>query len=443
MSEAAIYAEMAVLGGVMDGAEPPHLKPEHFMDPVHAALWMELRRRHDQGVPLHPIALKDWWSQDAGRRELDEDTPYLADLAREAPSHESVKAYADQVREHAQRRFLDEIGANLRAQAENAEVSPKEALESAEMALAGLAETGTTRKLISTGMALRSALSNLGRGASTGWADFDQRFMGWKPGRYYVIAGRPGMGKTLVGASVAIQRARQGEPVLFFSMEMSDEDLAIRIAAAMSGVPYWTIERGEMDRAQQDKLKAAMDEIDRLPLTLASCPGATVASIRNMVRSHDRDCQRRLNKKLAMVVVDYLGLISGEGRGRYEDMTGVSIALKQLSIERLIPVVTLAQLSRKVEERPNKRPVMSDLRDSGGIEQDADAVMLLYRDAYYAQQEDCPAEDHLAADWEARCASRELDIDIAKQRGGPTGRVTLYCDPATGEILDMDRRYSA
>lgn len=441
-----LECEQALLGGLMwgeDGLEKvAGLRPEHFHDPVHADLFAELKRRLEDGLPTDAVALKGWWVQAANRVQVCPDGLYTADLMRDAPSPESLKAYAQQVREFAERRALVRVSASLASKATDMEHSPKEALEAAERALAGLAETGSTgRRLVSVGMALRAGLRDVGRGTPSGWADFDRRFIGWKGGRYYVIAGRPGMGKSLFGAACAINRARAGEPVLFASLEMTAEDLAIRVAAAMSGVPYSTIERGEMSRDQETSLSRCMDEIDRLPMTIAGCPGASAATIRNMARRHDRDCKRQHGRGLGMLVVDYLGLLGSDGRnGRYEAVTENSIALKQTSLELEIPVLCLSQLSRKVEERNPKRPLMSDLRDSGGIEQDADAIFLLYREAYYAAQEEPPKDASQTYDWEQRCASRELDVDIAKQRGGPTGRVTLYCDVTTGEISDMDRR---
>lgn len=443
MSEAAVYAEQAVLGCVMNGAEGPHLTAEHFSDPVHGELWRELLRREAKGLPRDPVSLRDWW-QSKPWQELDTEGPYLARLALESPTEDTVRVYADQVREYARRRNLASIADALKSQAQNESADPSESLETAERALSELAETGASkRKMYTAGDAFRQGLRDVGQGASTGWKSLDKSFLGWKRGRYYIIAGRPGMGKSLMGAACALNVARRGIPVLFASLEMPAEDLAIRLGSAVSGVPYSDIERGNLQPGDSDRLSNAADTLDRLPFSIAGIPGASVAALRNMARRHDRECQRTLNKRLGMLVVDYLGLLSGNGRSRYEDVTDISIALKQISLELEIPVVCLAQLSRKVEERPDKRPMMSDLRDSGGIEQDADAIMLLYRDAYYANQEQEPSDPGKAMVWHDRRSSKTLEVCIAKQRGASTALVTMFCDPATGDIADLEHRSAA
>jgi replicative DNA helicase len=437
MSEAAAYAEQAVLGCLLNGAEPPYLTPEHFHDPVHAELWLELVRRDAKGLPRDPISMREWW-QSHPWQELDKEAPYLARLALDAPTEDSVKAYADSVREHSTRRNLASICEALKMQSGAEGADPQAALEAAEKALSELADTGSVRKrMTSAGDAFRAGLKQVGQGASTGWKSLDKAFLGWKRGRYYIIAGRPGMGKSLMGAGCALNVAKRGIPVLFASLEMPAEDLAIRLASAVSGVPYSSIERGELMPGDSDKLHAASDALDRLPFAIAGIPGASVAALRNLTRRHDREVQRTTGKRLGMLVVDYLGLLSGNGRSRYEDVTDISIALKQLSLELEIPVVCLAQLSRRVEERTDKRPMMSDLRDSGGIEQDADAILLLYRDAYYANQEQEPGDPVKAMEWASRRESKVLEVAIAKQRGAGTRTVELYCDPATGQIADM------
>lgn len=441
MNEAALYAEQAVLGCGLNGAELPGLTDKHFADPVHGELWLELQRREAKGLPRDAISLREWWN-DKPWRELDAQGPYLARLALEAPTEETVRSYADQVREHCRRRNLAGIADALKAQALNESADPSESLEAAEKALSELAETGAEkRKVYSAGEAFRQGLRETGKGASTGWKSLDRTFLGWKRGRYYIVAGRPGMGKSLMGAACALNIAKRNIPVLFASLEMPAEDLAIRLASTLSGVPYSDIERGELQPGDGAKLTQAGDALDKLPFTIAGIPGSSVAGLRNLARRHDRECQRRTGKKLGMLVVDYLGLMSGNGRSRYEDVTDISIALKQLSLELELPVVCLAQLSRRVEERSDRRPMMSDLRDSGGIEQDADAILLLYRDAYYAAQEPEPTEHEKRLAWEDRCKSRTLDVTIAKQRGASTGTVPMYCDPATGQIADLDSRH--
>lgn len=438
-----IETEQAVLGGLIDGADIPPLRAEHFSEGPHQAIFAEIQRRADKGMARDCISLNDWWTALPFASELDEPFPYLAELQREAPIHESVPAYATEVRAAYDRRELSQVGKALVEQCE-AGTDPKEIVEAAERELAGLAETTSTRKTVSAIMALETALRERGQGLPTGWRDLDHKFMGWRGGRLYIGAGRPGMGKSLFGGAAALNVARSGKPAAFVSLEMSAEEVSVRLAAALSGIAYSEIERHGISRENEARFVQARDIMESLPFTILDMPGASVGSIRNALRRLSRDMTRRGGDGLAFACVDYLGLISApEARmGLYEATTRNSQSLKQMARELDLPVLVLSQLSRQVEQRGDKRPMLSDLRDSGAIEQDADAVFSLYRDAYYAAQEepDCnPGEPDFIA-WQERVKSRELEVGILKQRGGETGPVTLYCDPATGIIRDMGRR---
>ena len=440
-----LETEQAVLGGLLDGADVPRLDAHHFGEAIHGELFQELKRRAQADIPRDAISMKAWWSAKPYAAELDADYPYLADLQRNAPPHESVQAYADQVKADHDRRELAQIGKMMASQCD-ADEDPKTVLEDAERQLAGLAETTGQRKTVSASMALEAALRERGDGIPSGWSDLDKRFNGWRPGRLYIAAGRPGMGKSLFGAGSALNVARRGKPVAFVSLEMSAEEVSVRLAAALSGIPYSQIEREGVWPDDEDKFHAARDIIHHLPFTILDMPGASVGAIRNAVRRLDRDAKRRGGDGLAFVCVDYLGLVAPpeRGMGLYEATTRNSQHLKQMARELGLPVMVLAQLSRAVEQRQDKHPMLSDLRDSGAIEQDADAVFALYREAYYAQQQDVDELDQgELAEHMRKLESKALDVDVLKQRGGATGRVKLYCDPATGEILDMNRRYSA
>lgn len=438
-----IETEQAVLGGLLDGADVPRLDAAHFAEAVHQELFAELKRRAEADIPRDAVSLQAWWKAKPYAAELDADHPYLADLQYGAPAHESVQAYADQVKAAHDRREIAQIGKTMAAQCE-ADEDPKTVLEDAERQLAGLAETSGQRKTVSVSMALEAALRERSDGIPSGWSDLDKRFNGWRPGRLYIAAGRPGMGKSLFGAACALNAARRGKPVAFVSLEMSAEEVSVRLAAALSGIPYSQIEREGIWPDDQARFGNAKDTIDRLPFTILDMPGASVGAIRNAVRRLDRDAKRRGGDGLAFVCVDYLGLVAPpeRGMGLYEATTRNSQHLKQMARELGLPVMVLAQLSRAVEQRQDKHPMLSDLRDSGAIEQDADAVFALYRDAYYAKQEgapDCHPTEPAFLEWEERCASRQFDVTLLKQRGGETGLVALYCNPATGEIRDIQR----
>lgn len=441
-----IETEQAVLGGLLDGADVPPIRAEHFADGVHQELFAELVRRAESEIPRDAVSMRQWWEARPYAAELDADGPYLADLQRDAPPLESVNAYAVQVKAAYDRRALAQIGKEMTGQCEAGD-DPSAIIEAAERDLAGLAETTTTRKTVSAGMALQTAMRERGQGIETGWRDMDESFMGWRSGRLYIAAGRPGMGKSLFGAACALEVAKRGKPVAFVSLEMSAEEVSVRLAAALSGIPYSSIERDGIWPDNQHKFDRASDTLDCLPFTILDMPGASVGAIRNAIRRLNSDMHRRSGQGLAFVCVDYLGLVSAPEPGMklYEATTRNSQAFKQMSRELGLPVMVLAQLSRAVEQRNDKRPMLADLRDSGAIEQDADAVFGLYRDAYYARQEepDCHPSEPEFLEWQERKNSREFEVCILKQRGGQTGPVTLYCDPATGIIRDYRQEDAA
>lgn len=437
-------AERVVLGALLDGCDMPEkLHPEHFAEPVHGSLFSELQRRAEADVPRHAMQVQSWWVQQPFAAELDADEPYLSGLLYEAATDQTLGGYVAQVIEYAERRALDAVGERLRMAATDTAYAPKDALEDAERDLAGFAETGSTgRKVSSVHMAFERAERNRGTGLPTGWRDMDYRFNGWRGGKMYVGCGRPGAGKSLFGGGCALSLAARGFHTAIVSLEMDEEELATRIAAALADVPYSSIERGTLTDPQRSAVHHAKGRLEALPLTILDMPGASLAAIRSALRRLDRDIQRRSGKRLSLAVVDYLGLITSPsaGMGLYEATSRNSQGIKQMARELDIPILALVQLSRAVEQRNDKHPMMSDLRDSGAIEQDADVIFGLYREAYYARQETPDDGDPAALmDWERRCASRALDVDILKQRGGETGRITLYCDPATGIIQDMGR----
>ena len=438
-----IQVEQAVLGAMIVGVDTPEqIQAEHFYDGCHADLFQEITRRRAIDAPADPLALETWWKAKPYAAEMEGYLWELIDLAAPAAS---VAAYAKEIRQAAQRRVLKEIGDSLAHCALDLDTEPGEALEDAERQLAGLAETGANRRMItSAGMSLRAALQNRTPGTPSGWQDFDRIFQGWRDGRLYIGAGRPGMGKSLFGGGAALEMARRSKPAAFVSLEMSHEEVSVRLAASLSGVPYSQIERIGVQRHQEEAFGRAMETLDSLPFTVIDQPGASVASIRNTLRHIDRDMQRRMDQGLAFVCVDYLGLIAPpeRGMGIYEATTKNSQMLKIMARELDLPVLCLAQLNRGVEQRSDKHPMLSDLRDSGAIEQDADAVFGLYREAYYAQQDgppDCHHDEPEYLDWERAMTSKRLDVTILKQRGGETGMCSLYCDPATGFIRTFER----
>jgi replicative DNA helicase len=274
-------------------------------------------------------------------------------------------------------------------------------------------------------------------GVATGFRDLDSKMGGLQPSDLIIVAGRPSMGKTALATNIAFHVARalargdhgDGRPaegvVGFFSLEMSSEQLATRIIAEQAGISSEKIRRGRIDANEFDRIVEAAQELQTLPLFIDQTGGITVAQLaaraRRLKRQHG----------LALLVVDYLQLLAGSSRraseGRVQEVTEITTGLKALAKELAVPVIALSQLSRQVEQREDKRPQLSDLRESGSIEQDADVVMFVFREEYYVERRQ-PREgspEHLAWQDEMEQVQGLADVIIGKQRHGPTGTVRL------------------
>jgi len=445
-----LEAEQALLGALMDQPESfeavaDRLAAESFYDPVHGRIYEAIKARVEAAALGDAVGVFQRLGDDAGLAELG-GAEYLGKLQLDAPSAVTAPAYCDLVTEAAQRRKLKALAQTLTEEAEAAEVTPQAAQERAEAALAASAGTSAERRVMTASFALDAALKSRDAGMATGWADLDRAFLGWRKGRLYIAAGRPGMGKSLFGAHAALNVARAGGPVAFVSLEMSAEEVALRLAGAVSGLAYSEIERGVRDEAMARAVSAAQETLHDLPYTILDMPGAGVGAIRARLRRLDRESVRARGRGLALVVIDYMGLMGSESRAQasiYEQATEKSNGLKHMARALDLPVLCLSQLNRQVEQRSDKRPMLADLRDSGAVEQDADAVFGLFRDAYYAAQE--PAREDAAEELARidRAGRRELDLIILKQRHGRTGAVRLFCDPATGRIASYDERSAA
>lgn len=254
-----------------------------------------------------------------------------------------------------------------------------------------------------------------------------------RPGQLVIGAGRPGMGKTALALSYAIGAAKQGHGVLFISLEMSSTELAGRMAADMcfngrEGVPFAAINAGDVSATQRHRVIEARQEMAALPFQVVATGGLTTGRLNMLIRRHARRMKAQ-GHKLELVVVDYLQLMKPDGKGRsnYENVSEVSMALKAMALDHGVGMFALAQLSREVEKRPGNRPQLSDLRDSGQIEQDADAVLFLLREEYYLRQQDPETvKDPIAHEAALRAVEGRIEFIVAKRRNGVTGAAIGY-----------------
>jgi replicative DNA helicase len=452
-----IEAEQALLGALLydNGAYErlsDQLQARHFFEPFHGRLFAALEGHIRRGQLADPILIAEQFQRDPAFGEMG-GIRYLADLVDRAPPAANAPDYARVVYDLAIRRDLIRIGGEIAAGAQVGDpaLSAREQIEAAEQQLYTLAETGATASgFVDFADALAGAVEMAQEaynrdgglaGLSTGLIDMDQKLGGLHPSDLIILAGRPSMGKSALATNIAFNVARRyayepqpdgskktvdGGVVAFFSLEMSAEQLAMRLLAEVTDVPSDKIRKGEITVAEFGRIRDAAAEISEAPLYIDATGGISMAKLAARARRLKRTAG------LDLIVVDYLQLVTANDTGRIDnrvqEVTQITQGLKALAKELGVPIIAAAQLSRQVENRDDKRPQLADLRESGSIEQDADVVMFIYREAYYLSRAE-PKEgsaEHLA--WQEKLDPiRNLaEIIIGKQRHGPIGVVRLH-----------------
>ncbi len=450
-----VEAEQALLGALLyDNAAferiGDYLSANHFYEPFHQRLFSAISSHIRKGQLAEPILLAEQFSRDVGFEELG-GVRYLADLVDRAPPAANAADYARAIYDLALRRDLIRIGGDITVTAAqgDSELSARDQIEAAEQQLYSLAETGgVSQGFVNFADALRGAVNMAAEahsrdgglaGLSTGLIDLDQKIGGLHPSDLVILAARPSMGKSSLACNIAFDVARnyawepqpdgskktvRGGVVAFFSLEMAAEQLAMRLLAEASGVSGDRLRKGEIDASEFGRVRDAAFEIQEAPLYIDDTGGITMAKL----AARARRLKRMVG--LDLLVVDYLQLITGgDGKSdnRVQEVSMITQSLKALAKELSIPVIALAQLSRQVENRDDKKPQLSDLRESGSIEQDADMVMFIYRESYYLSRLE-PREgttEHLNWQEEMDKVRGQADIIIGKQRHGPIGNVKL------------------
>jgi replicative DNA helicase len=454
-----VEAEQALLGAILVNNEAFYrvsdfLLPEHFFDPLHRKIFEIISSLIRGGKVATPITLKTFLGpdQDIGGLTISQ---YLARLAAEATTVINAADYGQSIYDLAIRRALILVGEDVVNIAYDAPVdmAPSDQIEDAERRLYELAESGRYEGGFARfSDALKDAIDMASAafqrdghlsGLATGLDDLDRVMGGLQPSDLVILAGRPGMGKTSLATNVAFHVAKHyraeiqpdgtpktidGGSVGFFSLEMSAEQLATRVIAEQASVPSYKIRRGDLTEEEFTRLVVASQEMQAMPLYIDDTGGLSISQLTARARRLKR--QRGLD----LLVVDYIQLLQGSSKksseNRVQEITEITTGLKALAKELNVPIIGLSQLSRQVESRDDKRPQLSDLRESGSIEQDADVVMFVFREEYYVKNKKPKEGTEEFFKWQAEmeALAGRAEIIIGKQRHGPTGTVEVQFD---------------
>jgi replicative DNA helicase len=422
-----LEAEQAVLGGLLleNGAWDriaDQVSESDFYRQDHRQLLKAITRLISEGKPADVVTVAELL-QSLGVLENVGGLPYLVSLTSNTPSAANIRRYAEIVRERAVLRNLVETATNIADSAyAPAGRSAGQLLDEAEAKILKIAESGnrSNQGFQEIQPLLKNAVERIDElyhrdnpsevtGIPTGYTDIDRMTSGMQPGELIIVAGRPSMGKTAFSLNIAEHVALDaGLPVAVFSMEMGAQQLVMRMIGSVGRLDQHKLRTGQLKDDDWQRLTYALGKLNEAPFYIDETPALTALELRARARRLMRQC----GGKLGLVVVDYLQLMSatGQGENRATEISEISRSLKALAKELNCPVVALSQLNRSLEQRPNKRPVMSDLRESGAIEQDADVIMFIYRDEVYNPE----SQD-----------KGKAEIIIGKQRNGPIGMVPL------------------
>lgn len=415
------------------------LEPDHFYADANAKIMAAAYAIQDRGQPIDIVSVAGFL-RDAGQMDRIGGTVYLAQLADATPSVAHVEEHARRVKEKARQRRMISVCQKHAAGGYNDVGEVDKWLDTVEQEVFDAAENESQEEHAETFADLMPVvLKELHEkrkgggsvaGIATGWKDIDHLLNGWIAGKLYILAGRPGMGKSGLALASAINVARSGKAAIFISAEMTRHELALRATCLISGVPIERAMAGYINVDELVRMTTAAEELGRLPMVISERPGATIAQVRSDIRRKFSEMRKRFGAglELGIVVVDYLQIMNGmrqRGDSRENEVSALSKGLMWLAGELKVAVIGLSQLSRECEKRDDKRPVNSDLRESGSLEQDAYAILFIYRDEYYNKN----SEDQGVA-----------EINVTKHRNGKTGCARLGFRGEWVEFYTLDTR---
>jgi replicative DNA helicase len=458
-----IEAEQALLGSVLINNDiideiSTIVNPTIFYDPAHVKIYEVIENLNNKGMIANPITLKNYFEKDNMLSEVG-GTEYLVKLTRFSGSSKQAVDYAKIIHEMYLRRELVLISDQLSADTLNANAQEQNAeniIESTEKSLFDLAERGSfSQSFLKFNQALDQTIqmatlamqSDQGIvGVPTGLTDLDEKLGGLHKSDLVILAGRPGMGKTALATNIAYHAAQnlmsrqEKSSIAFFSLEMSSEQLSTRILSEQARIKSDDIRRGKVTEDEINRYIETSRNIYNLPLYIDETPAITIATLCNRARRIKRLFG------LSLIVVDYIQLMRAPNSNnrtdnRVQEVSEITQGLKALAKELKVPVLALSQLSRAVESRDDKKPQLSDLRESGSIEQDADVVMFVYREAYYLENKQPKLGSIEHAEWQSKMndVNGLADIILGKQRHGPTGTVKVEFEGIYTKFKDLSK----
>ena len=452
-----IEAEQAVIGSILVTNEifdeiNMIIKSENFYDPMHQKIFTAIEKLIFKGLLANPITLKNYFENEKDDLNVPE---YLVKITKFSTSSRQAIEYSKIIYDMFVRRELIKISEQTidDARLSDLNISGQTIIEGSEKKFYELAEKGAfSKSYMEFDEALKQTIDMASAafkndegivGVPTGLRDLDDRLGGLHKSDLIIIAGRPGMGKTALATNIAFNAAQKllesgrKSSIVFFSLEMSSEQLSTRILAEQSQIKSNDIRTGRISDEQFDKFIETSKNIAEIPLLIDETPAITIAAMSNRARRIKRI------HGLDMIIVDYIQLMRGTSNykdGRVQEVSEITQGLKAIAKELAIPVIALSQLSRQVEQRDNKKPQLSDLRESGSIEQDADVVMFVFRESYYLENKEPQPATVEHAEWQAKMneISNSAELIIGKQRHGPTGNVFLEFEAMFTKFKDKD-----
>ncbi|GMA63659.1 replicative DNA helicase [Alicyclobacillus fastidiosus] len=433
-----VEAEQAVLGAMLISEDAVNealelLEADDFYRAAHQSIYRAMRDVYDAGQPIDVVTVAAALRTRDDALEQVGGADYLADLAAAMPTALHVTQYAQIVREKALMRRIIAAATDIAEEGYSQEQPAADVLADAEKKILELGQFQKTRDFTHISDVLETTFERIEQlyasdgsitGVPTGYSELDRMTSGFQKSDLIIVAARPSVGKTAFALNVAQNVAvRSGVPVAIFSLEMSKDQLVQRMLCAEAYIEGQKLRTGTLDDEDWPKLSMGVSALSNSPIYIDDSPGITVAEMRSKLR------RLKLERGLGLVVIDYLQLIHGRrgsGENRQQEISEISRSLKQLARELEVPIVSLGQLSRSVEQRQDKRPMLSDIRESGSIEQDADIVAFLYRDDYY---------DHETE------RQNIIEIIIAKQRNGPVGKIELVFLKNYNKFVNLEKSH--